>query len=71
MITIQRKEAEKLKTESDLGTEVYKENVAQNAHKGKNLSKLDREDKERVRVKINTMYQIKKTRSRSLTNQSF
>lgn len=58
VITIQRKEAEKLRTESDLGTEVYKENVAQNAHKGKNLSKLDREDKEGVRVKINTMHQI-------------
>ena len=55
---MQHKEAVRLKMKSELGADIYKESVVMNSSIAKSFLKLSNEDREGLRVKINTIYYL-------------
>ena len=56
--SVQHKEAEKLQMKKGLGADAYKRQVVQKTAIGQNFAKISNEDREGLRVKVNTMYHI-------------
>ena len=56
--SFQHKEAEKLQMKKGLGADAYKRQVVQKTAIGQSFAKISNEDREGLRVKVNTMYHI-------------
>ena len=56
--SVQHEEAEKLQMKKDLGADAYKRQVVQKTPIGQSFTKISNEDREGLRVKVNTMYHI-------------
>ena len=57
--SVQHKEAEKLQMKKGLGADAYRRQVVQKTAIGQSFAKISNEDREGLRVKVNTMYHIK------------
>ena len=55
---MQRKEAKRLETKSLFGAEAYQENVVMNSSIPKRFLSLSNEDREGLRIKMNTVYHV-------------
>ena len=59
---MQHKEAKRLETKSLLGAEAYQENVVMNSSIAKSFLSLSNEDREGLRIKMNTVYHVIKNK---------
>ena len=66
MESFQHKEAEKLQMKKGLGADAYKRQVVQKTAIGQSFAKISNEDREGLRVKVNTCTTLSKMKTLSL-----